>query len=111
MYLIDGDFPFISHLLATYQHRDFIGTSLELHWNLIGTSSELRRIFAVRSPRERRLIGDVISAYLCTRIIIKILLSLLVAPNSIRVFSLLHPILYTLHQKIARWGDLFAYIK
>ena len=47
MYSIDGDFPFISPLLATYLHIDFIGTSLEL-----------RHIIAVRSPRERRHIAD-----------------------------------------------------
>ena len=66
MHSIDGDyFPVLSPLFATYLHR-----------NLIGTSSELRRIFAVRSPRELRQIADVISAYLCTRIILEILLSL-----------------------------------
>ena len=77
MHSIDGDyFPVVSPLFATYLHR-----------NLIGTSSELRRIFAVRSPRELRQIADVISAYLCTRIILEILLSVLIAPNIIRVFS------------------------
>ena len=81
MHSIDGDFPFISPLPATYPHRNLIGTSSEPHRNFIGTSLELRRIFAVRSPREHRQIADVISAYLCNRIIIEILLSLLVAPN------------------------------
>ena len=82
MHSIDGDyFPVVSPLPATYLHRNLIGISSESHRNLIGTSSELRRIFAVRSPRELRQIADVISAYLCTRIILEILLSLLIAPN------------------------------
>ena len=58
MHDIDGDFPFISPLPATYLHRNLIGTSSEPHRDFIGTSLELRRIFAVRSPRERRHIAD-----------------------------------------------------
>ena len=73
MYLIDGDFPFISPLLATYPHRDFIGTSLEPHWNLIGTSPYLCRKFPERTKAHRPMF---ISVYLRTRIILEILLSL-----------------------------------
>ena len=36
--------PFVCHLLATYLHRNLIGTSSEPHWNLIGTSPNDERI-------------------------------------------------------------------
>ena len=79
MHSIDGDyFPVVSPLPATYLHRNLIGTSSEPHWNLIGTSPYLCRKIPERTMTHRPMF---ISAYLCNRIIIEILLSLLVAPN------------------------------
>ena len=62
MHDIDGDFLFISPLLATYPHRDFIGTSPYLCRKIPERTKAHRPMF--------------ISVYLRTRIILEILLFL-----------------------------------
>ena len=56
-------FPVVYHLSATYLPPISIGTSLEPHWNLIGTSPNDERVIKQLLPRLKQLSLDMIFPY------------------------------------------------